>query len=225
MSGFVLAVRPEPGLAATMEAGKALGLNMIGYPLFEMRSKDWDCPPADSVDALLIGSANAIRLGGKALTGLLDKPVFAVGETTGKVARDAGFKIAKVGKGGLQNVLDHAPTPSRMLRIAGVDHVPLDPPAGIEITTAIAYESVPLELPEPLRALDQLGLTVLLHSAVAAERFDSETRRLALERARIRLAVLGPRIAEAAGTGWQAIHVSSAPNDQALLELVRETCI
>ena len=64
MSGFVLAVRPEPGLAATMAAGKAIGLNMIGYPLFEVRPLAWKCPDPTEFDALLIGSANAIRHGG-----------------------------------------------------------------------------------------------------------------------------------------------------------------
>ncbi|AWW75371.1 uroporphyrinogen III synthase [Erythrobacter sp. KY5] len=225
MSGFVLAVRPEPGLAATMEAGKQLGLNMIGYPLFEVRPREWDCPDSSSFDAILIGSANAIRHGGDALSSITNKPVHAVGQTTAEAAQEAGFEIANVGTGGLQNVLDAVTKPTRFLRIAGEKHVPLTAPDGVEIVTRIAYESVPLELPEPLRALDQLGLTVLLHSAVAAERFDSETRRLALQRSRIKLAVLGPRIAEAAGTGWQSIHVSPAPNDTALLELVRETCI
>ena len=225
MSGIVLAVRPEPGLAATMAAGKAMGLNMIGYPLFEVRPLRWDCPDPAECDALLIGSANAIRHAGTALAGLKNKPVYAVGETTAQVARDAGFAIALVGSGGLQSVIDEIVTPVRLLRITGAEHVALNPPEGIDIITRIAYESVPLELPEPLRALDQIGLTVLLHSASAARRFDKETRRLALERSRINLAVLGPRIAEAAGSGWRSIHVANAPNDTALLELVRDTCI
>lgn len=225
MSGYILAVRPEPGLSATMAAGEAMGLNMIGYPLFEVRSRAWKCPDPATIDGLLIGSANAIRHGGGEIDKVRDKPVHAVGKTTADVAREAGFAIGSSGAGGLQKVLDAVPPPARLLRIAGADHVPLTAPKGISIATVIAYESVPMELPEPLRPLETLGLTVLLHSASAADQFARETRRLALDRSRIALAVLGPRIAAAAGSGWQAIHVSPTPNDQALLEMVRELCI
>lgn len=225
MSGYVLAVRPEPGLKATMAAGEALGLNMIGYPLFEVRPVAWECPDPEPIDALLIGSANAVRHGGPALGRLKEKPVHAVGETTADVAREAGFTVATTGSGGLQNVLDRITPPARLLRISGVNHVPLDVPEGVEVATVIAYNAVPMELPEPLRPLHDLGLTVLLHSAAAAEQFDRESRRLALQRSRISLAVIGPRVASSAGKGWRAIHVSPSPNDRALLEMVREMCI
>ncbi len=225
MSGYVLVVRPEPGLSATVKAANAMGLNAIGYPLFEIRACEWECPNSASMDALLIGSANAIRHGGEALELLKDKPVYAVGEKTAEVARDAGFTVAAVGSGGLQNVLDAIEPPTRLLRIAGADHVDLTPPEGVSMCEVIAYESVALELPEPLRPLQDLGLTVLLHSARAAEQFDRESRRLALERSRISLVVIGPRVAEAAGEGWAAIHVSPEPNDHAMLEMARDVCI
>ena len=221
MRGYVLTVRPQPGLAATIKAGEALGLNMIGYPLFEIRSRAWECPDPDTIDALLIGSANAIRHGGAALQSLTSKPVYAVGQTTAQAARDAGFAIADIGNGGLQNVLDNVPGPQRLLRIAGAQHVALDPPESVPIATVIAYESAPLALPEPLRPLHDLGLIVLLHSAAAAQQFDREARRLAFERSRVRLVVIGPRVADAAGAGWQAIHVSPTPSDKAMLELVQ----
>ncbi|MHA7819525.1 MAG: uroporphyrinogen-III synthase [Erythrobacter sp.] len=222
---YVLTVRPQPGLAATMAAGEAMGLNMIGYPLFEVRSVAWQCPDPATIDALLIGSANAIRHGGPALEKLKSKPVHAVGEVTADVAREAGFTVATTGAGGLQKVLDQITAPARLLRISGVNHVPLEVREGVEVTTVIAYDTVPMELPEPLRPLHDLGLTVLLHSAAAAEQFDRESRRLALERSRISLAAIGPRVASVAGEGWQAIHVSPSPNDRALLEMVSEMCI
>lgn len=225
MPGYVLVVRPEPGLSATMAMAKEMGLNAIGYPLFEVRPCAWECPDPASIDALLIGSANAIRHGGRALSMLMEKPVYAVGETTADAAREAGFTIAATGAGGLQNVLDPMAAPLRLLRIAGAEHVPLDPPDGVNIHTVVAYESVPLELPEPLRPLHDLGLVVLLHSAAAARHFDSESRRLALQRDKIELVVIGPRVASAVGKGWRAIHVSPAPNDRAVLESARDVCI
>ena len=225
MGGFLLVVRPEPGLSATMAAAKEMGLNAFGYPLFEIVPREWKCPDPADIDALLIGSANAIRHGGSALEGLLDKPVYAVGETTAEVARQAGFTVAETESGGLQKVLDQITPPIRLLRIAGADHVPLDPPAGVNIHKTIAYETKALELPEPLRPLPSLGLTVMLHSAAAAEQFTRESKRLALDRSAIKLVVIGPRVEEAAGDGWAAIHVSPQPNDAAMLEMAKNVCI
>lgn len=228
MGGYLLVVRPEPGLSATVAAANAAGLNAIGYPLFEIEPVDWDCPDLASIasiDALLIGSANAIRHLGSVPESLKAKPVYAVGQTTADAARDAGFEVARVGTGGLQNVLDKIAPKTRLLRIAGADHVPLSPPDGVTITTIIAYKTVPQELPEPLRPLQDLGLTVMLHSAAAAAQFVRESRQLALERGRITLIAIGPRVAEAAGPGWRAIHVSPQPNDAAMLEMAQQVCI
>lgn len=229
MTATILVVRPEPGLAATMAAAKEMGLNALGYPLFTIEPREWSAPDPASIDALLIGSANAIRHGGAALEPLKGKRVHAVGQATADAAREAGFEVASSGVGGLQNVLDtmleNAPAPGHLLRIAGADHVPLTAPEGIRVTTQVAYEAVPLELPEPLRALQELNLIVLLHSAAAAKQFARESRRLALDRSRISLAAIGPRVAESAGTGWRAIHVCEAPNDRALLEMTRDLCI
>ena len=225
MVGYILVVRPEPGLSATVAAANAAGLNAIGYPLFEIEPREWDAPDPDTIDALLIGSANAIRHGGADLVKYLDKPVYAVGQTTAEAAREAGFEIARVGTGGLQNVIDAVPPKTRLLRISGAGHVSLTPPESVEICTVIAYESVPRELPEPLRPLHDLGLTVLLHSAAAAEQFVSESRRLALQRGRITIIAIGPRVAQAAGTGWRAIHVCDAPNDRAMLDMAQTVAI
>jgi uroporphyrinogen-III synthase len=225
MAGMILAVRPEPGLASTLALAQELGLNAVGYPLFEVRPVEWQCPDPATLDALLVGSANAFRHGGAALARLRAKPVHAVGQATAQAAREAGFEVASAGSGGLQNVLDAIPAPARLLRLAGAEHVALEPGHGVTIDTRILYETVPLELPEPLRALQELDLTVLLHSAAAAAQFEREARRMALRRDRIALAAIGPRVASAAGKGWRAIHVSPAPNDRDLLEMVREVCI
>ena len=60
----VIAIRPEPGLSATVERGRKLGLAIERCPLFEVRPVRWEAPDAARFDVLLIGSANAIRHGG-----------------------------------------------------------------------------------------------------------------------------------------------------------------
>lgn len=222
---LILAIRPEPGLGTTLAAGRERGLAIIGEALFEIRPRAWQGPDPGDVDALLIGSANAIRHGGEALARFRDKPVHAVGETTAEAARKAGFEIAAVGTGGLQRVLDAIASPRRLLRIAGEEHVALEAPAGIAIETAIAYESAALPLPEGTARRLAQGALVLLHSASAAAHFAGQCDAHGLAREAIALAALGPRIASAAGKGWAAIHIPDRPSDAALLAMVSELCL
>ena len=63
----VFAIRAEPGLSATIEAGQALGLVVEGYPLAEVHPVAWEVPSETTFDALLLGSANAVRHAGPAL--------------------------------------------------------------------------------------------------------------------------------------------------------------
>ena len=124
----LIALRPEPGLAATLEKARAAGLAITGCALSEIRAAAWACPDPARYDGLLIGSANAILHGGPDLACLIAKPVHAVGEATAAAARAAGFTVAMVGSGGLQGVLDAIPGPSHLLRIAGEERTVLTPP-------------------------------------------------------------------------------------------------
>lgn len=224
MSYRLLALRPEPGLAATLERAGAMGLAITGHALSEIRAVAWDCPDPAGIDGLLIGSANAILHGGPHLAQLREKPVYAVGEATAAAARAAGFAVAMTGSGGLQGVLDAIAAPCHLLRIAGEEHVPLTPPPGVTFAEVIAYRSVALPL-DPAAGLFGSGKAlVLLHSAATARHFAAECDRLGLARAAIALAALGPRIAAAAGEGWGAVHTAATRDEGALLQLAFDLC-
>jgi uroporphyrinogen-III synthase len=220
----LLALRPEPGLAATLERAGAMGLAITGHALSEIRAVAWDCPDPAGIDGLLIGSANAILHGGPHLARLREKPVYAVGEATAAAARAAGFAIAMTGSGGLQGVLDAIAAPCHLLRIAGEEHVPLTPPTGVTFAEVIAYRSVALPLDPAAALLGSGKALVLLHSAATARHFAAECDRLGLARAAIALAALGPRIAAAAGEGWGAVHTATTPDEGALLQLAFDLC-
>jgi uroporphyrinogen-III synthase len=224
VSLHLLALRPEPGLAATLTKARALGLPATGHPLSAIRPLAWGCPDPDAIDALLLGSANAILHGGPHLARLTAKPVYAVGEATAAAARGAGFTVALTGSGGLQGVLDAVPPPRHLLRIAGEEHVPLTPPAGVTFAEVIAYRSQALPLDPAAPLLASGAPLVLLHSAATASHFAAECERLNLDRSRITLAALGPRIAAAAGAGWAAIHTAAAPDEATLVQLAFDLC-
>lgn len=224
MSRPLVIVRPEPGCSETLAAAQALGLPAIAAPLFAIMPVRWEAPEAQDFDAILAGSANVFRHGGTGLAALRALPVHAVGSRTADAARAAGFAVASVGEGGLQPLVAGLAGPLRLLRLAGEARVELTPPLDVRVADRVVYRAEPLPLaPAAVTALDSGG-AALLHSGEAARRFASDCDRLGLSRARIAIAALAPRIADAAGEGWRAVSVAQNPTDSALLAIAGELC-
>jgi len=221
----LIVIRPQPGCDTSVAAARALGLDAHGFPLFAVRALDWTPPVPDSFDALLIGSANALRHGGAALAAWRGKPAYAVGRTTAEAARAAGLDVIATGHGGLQAMLAGlAPDHRRLLRLAGRERVDLTAPTGTTIDERVLYASEPQPLPPELAALLADGAVVLLHSGEAARHFAALCEAHGLDRARIALAAIGPRVAAAAGQGWAALAAAPSPDDDALLALANQMC-
>lgn len=223
MSCAVYAVRPEPGLSETLAAARARGLDAHGAPLFVIEPAAWAVAEGP-FDGLLVGSANAVWQGGPKLAQLIRLPVFAVGSRTADAARAAGFAVGAVGRGGLQAVVDTLAPPLRLLRLAGEAHVPLEPPRGLAIVTRVVYRTAPVALSSELTERLGAGGVVMLHSAHAAERFAAECDRLGIDRAKLKLAALGPRVLAAAGEGWKAGRAAPEPTEAALLAMAADMC-
>lgn len=225
MTRTVFAIRPEPGLTATMEGGRALGLKMAGEALFAIEPVAWDAPDPAGFDGVLLGSANAVRHFGPALSDWVGKPAYVVGEATAQAARAAGLDVALVGAGYLQGVADRLSGGTyALLRVTGRDHVPLEPPTGIRVETRVAYDSVTIPMSDSFAAQLRGGGVVLLHSAVAARHFAAECGRLSVDLGNLALAALGARIAAAAGPGWQACRLAQSPRESDLLALAQDMC-
>lgn len=220
MTRAAIVLRPEPGNAATVAAARALGLDAVALPLFAMAPVAWAVPRAEPYAGLLAGSAALFRLGGPGLDALRGLPVHAVGDATAAAARAAGYAVAQVAGGGLQPLVS-ALAPGRYLRLAGEAHVPLALPAAVTVDTRVVYAANALPLPDDAPVE---GAVVLLHSGEAARHFAGECARLGLDRGRIALACLAPRIGEMAGPGWQALGIAEERTDQALLALARQMC-
>jgi uroporphyrinogen-III synthase len=202
-----------------------MGLEVHGAPLFAIQPVTWDAPDPTDYDGLLVGSANVFRHGGKALANYRDLPVHVVGETTADAARAAGFAVSEVGHGGLQLLLDElAERDLDLLRLAGEERVALSVPQGTRVDTRVVYRAVPQELARDAAQMLRSGAIVALHSGAAARHFAAECDRLDVERSAVALAVIGTRVAEAAGIGWQSIHIAGAPKDAEVLALANALC-
>ena len=224
----VLAIRPEPGLSSTLALGRQLGLTMHGFALSRVVPVAWDVPALERYAALLIGSANAMRMGGEKLEQLRHLPGHAVGEATAREARAAGFAIERLGKGGLQTVLDALEPPVHYLRLVGSEYVELNWPQGVTFEPVQVYAVQPCAFVDEAATLFEQDTIILLHSAAMTRQFVAECQRLKLDKSRITLAGMGERIVEPARAsgenGWASIHTSSEPSDEALLAMVQGLC-
>lgn len=221
----VITVRPQEGAVSTVQHGTLRGLAIQPFPMSEIAPVAWEAPPPETIDALLLGSANAVRQAGPQLGLFTGKPAFVVGPATADAAREAGFEVALVGQGGLRQLLAQMPSGElTMLRLAARRHVEVPLPRGVKVETRIAYHAADVPMPLALAELLRSGALVLLHSQGQAEHFAAECDRLGIDRGKVSLAALGPRIAEGAGTGWADLRCAAEPRERELVALAAQMC-
>ncbi len=209
-------LRPQPGADATAARARALELEPIVAPLFDIVPLAWEAPERP-FQAILLTSANAARALGPEPD--RDTPVYAVGAATAEAARDAGFPNVTTGRGDVAQVVRRAAADGieAMLHLSGVDRTGFDP-EGMRIEVRPVYESVAVDPGPPFRDALARGAVTLLHSARAARRF----RELAGGIGRI--AAISPTVRAAAGGGWEQAVAADAPTDDALLAAAAPLC-
>lgn len=219
-------IRPLPGAKATARRFREAGWRVLVHPLFAIEPLEWQPGDARRHDAILFGSANALRHGGPNLRALVGLPAMCVGAATAQAARKAGFEVIATGTGGLQSLVPEAVARSfhRLLRISGESHVPLELPHDMSLETRVAYRVAAKPFDAALSERLRHGATVLLHSGDAAAHFAAQCDANDCARDAIGLACLAPRIAEAAGDGWRTVAVAERPDDAALLACARQLC-
>ena len=208
-------IRPEPGLSASAARAEALGLEVVRWPLFQVEPVAWTVPDSSDVDAILLTSANAVRMAGSGLSQLLHLPAYAVGAATAAAARDAGFSIADVGEVGVDALLKRIPAETRLLHLAGEDRI--TPSITRQVTSVTVYRSVALEQAPPI---DLAGAVVVVHSPRAG----TQLAALVADRISTSIAAISGTAAGACGAGWQLVAVADKPDDAALLSLAAKLC-
>jgi uroporphyrinogen-III synthase len=212
----LLILRPEPGASRTADRAKALGLNPIIRPLFEIVPRAWDAPDPSQFDAIVLTSANAAIHAGYSLTKYAHLRAFVVGAATELAVRATGFRDIATGHGNSASLLHMLAQAgfTRPLHLAGEDHVPY-PSLPFTLTTRIVYASVPVPV-----ALPDQPCVALLHSARAAQRFAAVCQ----ARTTTDIVTISREVADAAGTGWYRVMPADAPNDDAMLALAAPLC-
>lgn len=214
-------VRPQPGGDSSAAAARAIGLDVIVMPLFEVDPVEWRAPDAADFDALLLTSANAVRHGGNQLGGLRGLPAYCVGEATAAAARKRGFAIAAVGGSDLQSLLESVPAGLSLLHLCGV-HRRQALEARQSIEAVAVYEAKALPAPEGLDRVE--GAVVALHSPRAGAALASAADTAGVRRESIAIAAISQATAEAAGGDWGRVECAAEPSDAALLALASQLC-
>jgi len=211
----LLVLRPESGASATVARARALGLDAVAIPLFEIEPIAWNPPDPAMFDALLLTSANAVRQAGAALETLRGLPVHAVGDATAASARAGGLNVASIGVGGGKELLGSLSPGLRLLHLTGEDRI--EPATGrhnITPVTVYRARAVARDLGE------EAGSVALVHSPRAGRHFAELVR----DRSSIAIAAISSAAADAVGNGWEGVEAAERPDDDALLALAARLC-
>ena len=218
----LIVTRPDPGGKATVERARIMGCDAHSMPLFAARALPWAAPDPAAFDALLITSAQAVRLAGPGLDRLAALPVYAVGAASAAAADAAGLSVALTGKSDAQNLLDAMASRKiqSILWLCGRDRSAFDA-GGAMLVPLPCYAVDAVEPPAGWSDLIAAPAVLLVHSARAAVRIAE----LAGEaRGHLALVAISPGVAAAAGDGWAAVAVAKRPDDAAMLAQAHALC-
>ena len=220
MSGAVtvLILRPGPAAAVTEGKARAAGFATLVHPLFILRPLAW-APPDAPASALLLTSANAVRLAGPLPPAVLRLPVFAVGRATASAAEAAGLTTAWTGDSdgtaAARALTEAGHNAAWHLRGRDARALSADVLNGLHLTPVVTYAAEPADAPLPPLAP---GTVALLHSPRAAARLAELVPPPA--RADLALVAISEGTARAAGGDWAAVEVAKRPDDAAMLARV-----
>ena len=228
----VLITRPAEGAGATARRVMELGFTPIAAPLLAIRTLPARLPPAASLQAVLVTSANALT----ALpASLRDVALFAVGDATAQRARSTGFRTVHSAAGdavALAALVRATCDPGRgTLLLAGArgqgrSLAAALREAGFTVLRRAVYAAVPVTtLPASATAALAAGMvTVAMFFSPATSRAFATLLPAALPTSHqapvTALAISSAAVLPLAPLPWRRIRVASRPNQDALLDLL-----
>lgn len=216
MTKNVIILRPEPAATRTARLVANRGLTPVKVPLFKIQPVQWSVPDPTKYDGLLLTSTNGLRFAGPQAAKLRSLPVYAVGPVTADFARKAGFTVAAIGRGGIQDLLKHVPSGAKLLHLTGRDR--MEQPTGPAVDQVVVYRSALLEDVD-VGPIDQ-GV-ILVHSPRAGRRLAE----LAGDRkSKASIVAISDQTAQACGEGWHVIVHPKRPDEQSMVALAAELC-
>ncbi len=236
----LLVTRPAEDAEPLVRRLEAMGYACAVEPMLELVWRDGPEPDATGVQALLFTSANGVRSYIRR-TGRFDLPAYAVGDSTARAAREAGFAEVESAAGDVYALAGLVrsrcdPAAGTLLHVAGSkvagDLAGLLGAAGFRLRRAVLYDAV------PARRLSDATMTLLRTSGLDGVLFFSPRTahsfvRLLAEAGLVDQShavdafCLSPAVAEASRaygekgvTPWRSVRVAPRPEQEALLGLL-----
>lgn len=224
MSKPLLLVRPQPGNDRSAAAARALGIEVVQIPLFEIAPVPQDAVPEGPFDALLVTSVNGAVHGADLLRHYADLPVFTVGETSAQAVRAHGGLDVHVGGGDAATTIPLLAAAGHrvVLHLCGEEVRPFDS-GPLTVVRHIVYRSEARDARHFTKALVTLPPAVIaVHSPAAGRRLNA----LMPPSLRYHIVIaISEAAAQAVGQGWRTVKVSPTPDDSGLLHLAGTLCM
>lgn len=235
----ILVTRPHPDNEETADNLRARGHVVLLAPVLKFEPVAFHDESEAGYGAVIMTSANAIRAVAPQLRdlGLLELPLFAVGEHTANVARDAGFTEVIVAGGDAASLRDKVmqsardkllKTKSTLLYLAGADlSRDLGGELGAEgfrVVTQTAYRMAPVKIfpREVCEGFAAHGIEAVLHySRRSARAFLDAARNEGVEISALAIpqCCLSENVAAVLrDAGASQVLVAATPDENALFE-------
>ncbi|MBR0773721.1 uroporphyrinogen-III synthase [Bradyrhizobium diazoefficiens] len=234
----ILVTRPHPDNEATAAALRARGHVVLLAPVLKFEPIAFQDESEAGFGAIIVTSANAIRAVAPQLRdlGLLDLPLFAVGEHTAAVARDAGFDEVIIAGGDAASLRDKVTRSARgkllkrestLLYLAGAElSRDLGGELGAEgfnVVTQTTYRMVPVRhLPrEVCEGFAAHGIAAVLHYSRRSARAFLEAAQdegVEISALAIPQCCLSETVAAVLRDAGAQVFVAATPDENALFE-------
>ncbi len=232
VGGLVLVTRQEPEASATVTRLAALGWHGLATPMLSIEAVPARLPPARAVQAVVLGSINAVRHLPKRFRAL---PLLAVGDATAEAARARGFVRVESASGDARDLAalatqrcdpGGAPLLLATARGAGAPLAADLRARGFRVLRRVTYRARPLPvLPEVAASALAGGRVghVLFFSGSAARVFGrvARARRLTHTLPGVTAVAISPAAAVIiAPLGFGAVLSAARPDQDSLLALL-----
>lgn len=234
----ILITRPVEDAAETARMAEALGFTPLIAPVMAVHDVDATLPDPALYKAILFSSANGVRSFERRMTrtAYAHLPVFAVGEHTALVARNAGFTTVHCGSGTMASLIPviqrELNVPARLLHLRGRDRRE-DPRHYLALNDGWAFDDVILYETRGVDRFDPAVMSalrsgavqaVMLYSAKSAECFVAALHRDWPDASLpgTKALCLADSVVESAGQlNWAEILVSRSPDQAGMTRLLK----